>query len=113
MKLTFPLVSPTRWASNSSRPTGCGTSPVWRGGTLPYAFAQAGHVLHGPVALLLTRPSGATWSLGTDDHPLTIVRGPGLEFCLVAARRLDPADTALTTSGPDGSQVLALARTYA
>ena len=84
---------------------------AWR--TLPYAFARAGHVLHGPVALELTGPSGATWSLGADDHPLTIVRGSGLEFCLVAARRLDPAETTLTTKGPDGSQVLALVRTYA
>jgi uncharacterized protein (TIGR03084 family) len=84
---------------------------AWR--TLPYAFARAGYVLHGSVALELSGPSGATWSLSADDHPLTIVRGPGLEFCLVAARRLDPAETALTAAGPDRTQVLALVRTYA
>lgn len=72
---------------------------AWR--TLPYAFARAGTGLRGPVAVELSAPSGAT------------VRGPGVEFCLVAARRLDPAETGLTTAGPDAGQVLALLRTYA
>ncbi|MGH3764377.1 MAG: maleylpyruvate isomerase family mycothiol-dependent enzyme [Pseudonocardiaceae bacterium] len=84
---------------------------AWR--TLPYAFARAGAVLHGPVAVEVSGPSGVTWSWGTDGDPLTIVRGSGVEFCLVAARRLDPADTDLAVSGPDGEQVLALVRTYA
>ncbi len=84
---------------------------AWR--MLPYAFARAGEVLHGPVALELTGPSGALWALSTEDDPCTIVRGPGLEFCLVAARRLDPAETDLTATGRDGDRVLALARTYA
>jgi uncharacterized protein (TIGR03084 family) len=84
---------------------------AWR--MLPYAFARAGGALHGPVALELTGPSGANWSFGTDDRPLTIVRGSGVDFCLVAARRLDPAETGLMAIGPDGSQVLALVRTYA
>jgi uncharacterized protein (TIGR03084 family) len=84
---------------------------AWR--TLPYAFARAGEELHGPIAIELTGPSGARWSFGTDGHPLTIVRGSGLEFCLVAARRLDPAKTDLSATGPDGGQVLNLVRTYA
>jgi hypothetical protein len=84
---------------------------AWR--TLPYAFARAGEELHGPIAIELTGPSGARWSFGTNDHPLTIVRGSGLEFCLVAARRLDPAKTDLSATGPDGGQVLDLVRTYA
>lgn len=84
---------------------------AWR--TVPYAFARAGAVLHGPVAVELAGPSGAIWSWGTQDHPLTIVRGSGVEFCLVAARRLDPTDTKLTATGPDGNLVLALVRTYA
>ncbi|HEY6422015.1 MAG TPA: maleylpyruvate isomerase family mycothiol-dependent enzyme [Pseudonocardiaceae bacterium] len=84
---------------------------AWR--TLPYAFARAGATLHGPVAAVLTGPSGATWSFGAEDQPLTTVTGPGLEFCLVAARRLDPAESTLTAGGPDADQVLALLRTYA
>jgi uncharacterized protein (TIGR03084 family) len=84
---------------------------AWR--TLPYAFARAGTELHGPVAAELTAPSGATWSFGLDAEPLTSVRGPGVEFCLVAARRLDPSGSALTAAGPDARQALALLRTYA
>lgn len=84
---------------------------AWR--TLPYAFARAGAALHGPVEAELTGPSGATWTFRSDDQPLTIIRGPGVEFCQVAARRLDPAQTTLTAAGPDASQVLALLRTYA
>ncbi|MGH4003990.1 MAG: maleylpyruvate isomerase family mycothiol-dependent enzyme [Pseudonocardiaceae bacterium] len=84
---------------------------AWR--TLPYAFARAGAALHGPVAAELTGPSGAPWSFGAQDQPLTTVRGPAVEFCLVAARRLDPAGSTLTAAGPDSDQVLALLRTYA
>jgi hypothetical protein len=84
---------------------------AWR--MLPYAFAWAGTVLHGPVAAELTAPSGATWTFGVDAAPLTSVRGTGVEFCLVAARRLDPAESALTATGPDAGQVLTLLRTYA
>lgn len=84
---------------------------AWR--TLPYAFARAGAVLRGPVAVELSAPSGATWSFGAADQPLTTVRGPGVEFCLVAARRVDPAETSLVAAGSDASQVLALLRTYA
>jgi uncharacterized protein (TIGR03084 family) len=45
--------------------------------------------------------------------PATVVRGPALDFCLVAARRLDPAASALTTEGPDADAVLSLVRTFA
>jgi hypothetical protein len=36
-----------------------------------------------------------------------------VELCLVAARRVDPADTALEAEGPDARAVLELVRTYA
>jgi uncharacterized protein (TIGR03084 family) len=85
---------------------------AWR--TLPYAFARDGRELHGPVGVGLTAPDGSTWEFGLDDPaPATVVRGPALDFCLVAARRLDPADSALTAEGPDAADVLALVRTFA
>lgn len=65
----------------------------------------------GPVAATLTAPDDNTWAFGA-DHPATIVTGPALDFCKVAARRLDPARSALTAEGPDSSRVLALLRTY-
>jgi uncharacterized protein (TIGR03084 family) len=84
---------------------------AWR--TLPYAFARAGKTLSGPVALRLTAPDGTTWEFDPDEPPLTTVSGLALEFCLVAARRIAPTETALTTTGPDGADVLDLVRTFA
>ena len=84
---------------------------AWR--TLPYAFARAGRELSGSVGFDLVGPSGEGWSFGMADTPVTVVRGDGVELCLVAARRVDPAETGLVASGPDGAAVLELVRTYA
>lgn len=84
---------------------------AWR--TLPYAFERAGKEPHGPVEFALTGPSGGEWRFVPDGEPLTTVRGEGAELCLVAARRLDPAQTSLVAEGPDAHDVLALVRTYA
>jgi hypothetical protein len=42
-----------------------------------------------------------------------VIDGPAVDFCLVAARRVDPAETSLRGAGPDADAVLALVRTYA
>jgi uncharacterized protein (TIGR03084 family) len=85
---------------------------AWR--TLPYAFAREGQSLNGPVAVLLTAPDGSAWTFAEDGAPpRTTVEGPALDFCLVAGRRLDPAESALTATGVDADAVLALVRTYA
>lgn len=83
---------------------------AWR--TLPYAFAKDGRSLAGPVGVSLSAPGGGTWAFGVDEA-VTLVRGPAVDFCEVAARRLDPAASGLTTAGPDGPAVLELVRTYA
>lgn len=83
---------------------------AWR--TLPYAFAREGLQLSGPVALVLTSPTGETWTF-SDRTPATTVTGDAVELCRVAARRLDPQDTSLEATGPDGAEVLRLIRTYA
>jgi uncharacterized protein (TIGR03084 family) len=82
---------------------------AWR--TLPYAFARAG-LAAGPVDVVLAGPGGAEWAYGDGSAPTTI-RGDALEFCLVAARRLDPATTALRATGPDGAAALRVVRTWA
>jgi uncharacterized protein (TIGR03084 family) len=84
---------------------------AWR--TLPYAFARDGKELAGEVAVDLVAPDGGTWAFGDPGTATTIVRGPATDFCEVAARRLDPADSDLTATGPDAQSVLALVRTYA
>jgi uncharacterized protein (TIGR03084 family) len=84
---------------------------AWR--TIPYAFARAGtEPLRGPVAVSLTAPDGTTWDFGDTAAATTTVVGRALDFCLVAARRLDPAAAELRADGPDAARVLALVRTY-
>jgi uncharacterized protein (TIGR03084 family) len=90
---------------------------AWR--TLPYAFARAGRELGGPVRFDLTLPSGERAVFDPEprkdrsaDAP-TVIRGSAEELCQVAARRRDPADTALVGEGPDAAAVLDLVRTYA
>ncbi|GAA2566130.1 maleylpyruvate isomerase family mycothiol-dependent enzyme [Pseudonocardia hydrocarbonoxydans] len=80
--------------------------------TVPYAFARAGLPAPGPVAARLTAPDGSTWHLGDDDAP-TVVTGSAADFCLVAARRLDPAAAEVRATGPGADDVLRLVRTYA
>ena len=84
---------------------------AWR--TLPYAFARAGRTMRGPVAFELVGPAGDAWRFTPDTPALTTVRGPGADLVLVAARRVDPKDTALDGDGPDVDAVLELVRTYA
>ena len=84
---------------------------AWR--TVPYAFAHGGETLHGPVAFELVAPDGTDWWFGTDDDPLTVVRGPAHDLCRVAGRRLDSAAAQLAATGPDADAVLRLVRTYA
>jgi uncharacterized protein (TIGR03084 family) len=80
--------------------------------TLPYALSVAGE----PVVTVrceLTAPDGEeTWRFGPQDAESTIT-GAGGEFCRVATRRLDPAQTGLKATGPHGATVLRLIRTYA
>ncbi len=84
---------------------------AWR--TLPYAFATAGRSPAGPVAFLLTSPSGEAWDFLPDGEAVTTITGPAVDLCEVAARRMDPDSTALRGEGPDAAAVLALVRTYA
>ncbi len=84
---------------------------AWR--TLPYAFGRAGRELSGPVVADLTGSGGEPWRFADDGQDaVTTVRGPALDWCLVAGRRAEPADTALVAEGPDAA-VLELVRTYA
>ena len=84
---------------------------AWR--TLPYAFAKDGRELSGPVEFDLVAPSGAAWRFVPEERAETQVTGSGAQLCQVAARRLDPADSDLRATGPDGAAVLELVRTYA
>jgi uncharacterized protein (TIGR03084 family) len=84
---------------------------AWR--TLPYAFARAETPMQGPVALDLVGPNGDHWRFDPDAPALTTIRGSAVEFCDVAARRVEPGATGLVGEGPDAHAVLRLVRTYA
>jgi uncharacterized protein (TIGR03084 family) len=84
---------------------------AWR--TLPYAFTRGGQELHGAVAFELRGPTGNAWEFTPEEEANTVIRGDGVELCLVAARRRDPVDTGLQGDGPDADAVLQLVRTYA
>jgi uncharacterized protein (TIGR03084 family) len=84
---------------------------AWR--TIPYAVAREGRAPPGPVALHLRGPNGDRWDFVPAGAPTTVIRGDAVELCLVAARRVDPRDTALEGTGPDAVAVLDLVRTYA
>ena len=80
--------------------------------TLPYAMTLAGEQ-PAEVRCELTAPDGGSaWQFGKPDADSAIT-GPAGAFCRVAARRLDPADSGLTATGPHGATALRLLRTYA
>jgi uncharacterized protein (TIGR03084 family) len=80
--------------------------------TLPYAMTLAGEE-PAPVRCELTAPDGASvWEFGPADAESGIA-GPAGDFCRVAARRLAPASSQLTATGPHGVAALRLMRTYA
>lgn len=84
---------------------------AWR--TLPYAFAQAGRELTGPVAFELLAPNGDTWHFAPDDEAVTTVEGSAFELCTVAGQRASADETGLGGEGPDLDAVLTLVRTFA
>jgi uncharacterized protein (TIGR03084 family) len=80
--------------------------------TLPYALTQAGQQ-PAEVRVELTAPDGSgVWEFGPVGAESSIT-GPAGDFCRVAARRLDPASTALKATGPHGATALRLVRSYA
>jgi uncharacterized protein (TIGR03084 family) len=84
---------------------------AWR--SIPYAFTRAGlQSPVGPVAVSLAAPDRTTWQFGNAAEAATTVTGSALDFCLVAARRLEPSAAELHAAGPDALHVLGLLRTY-
>jgi len=79
--------------------------------TLPYAFTLTGQQAPS-VRSELTAPGGELWRFGPDDAP-AVISGPAGAFCRVAAQRLPPGESGLTTQGPGAAEALQLARTYA
>jgi uncharacterized protein (TIGR03084 family) len=65
-----------------------------------------------PVRVELTAPSGERWAWG-DEGAGDRVRGPALDFCLVATQRRHVDDTELEAEGPVAAEWLRLAQAFA
>lgn len=79
--------------------------------TLPYALSVAG-LPHHLIRCELTAPVGDVWRYGPAGAD-SVITGPAGAFCRVAAHRLAPADSGLTTTGPHAATALDHLRTYA
>ncbi|GAB4078183.1 maleylpyruvate isomerase family mycothiol-dependent enzyme [Nostocoides australiense] len=79
--------------------------------TLPYAYAAAGSTAPS-VRIEAVAPNGPAWVLGPDDADV-MLSGPAGDLARIAARRLDPGDSAVRTSGAAAAEVLVRIRTYA
>jgi uncharacterized protein (TIGR03084 family) len=81
--------------------------------TLPNSFLARGlPVPEVPVRLELVGPGGDPWVFGPDEAT-DVVRGPALDFCLLATRRRHRDDTALVAAGPVADQWLSIAQAFA
>lgn len=65
-----------------------------------------------PVRLELTAPSGEVWTWGPEDAADRVV-GSAEEFCMVVTQRRRPAETSLTTVGPQAEEWIDLAQAFA
>lgn len=80
--------------------------------TRRYAYNARGRDLPDTdVRVELGAPDGATWAWG--DSETDTVRGPALDFCLVATQRRNPGDTALEVTGPLAHEWIEIAQAFA
>jgi uncharacterized protein (TIGR03084 family) len=81
--------------------------------TRPYAYGARGvDVPAADVRVELVGLDGDQWVWGPEGVD-DVVRGPGLDFCLVVTQRINPADTALEISGRWASDWLGIAQAFA
>jgi uncharacterized protein (TIGR03084 family) len=64
-----------------------------------------------PVRVLLTAPTGDTWSWG--DGGADLITGPAEDFCLVVTQRRHVDDTGLEVSGDAAADWMAKAQAFA
>lgn len=81
--------------------------------TRNFAFAQNGlEAPAEPFRLVLTAPSGETWTFGPDDAGQSVT-GSAYDFCALVTQRLHRDDTDLVASGPDAEKWLEVAQAFA
>ncbi len=79
---------------------------------LPYAFAEAGEEFpEGGIRVELMGPKYARWVYGPPDAG-DVIKGAAGDWCRVAVRRLDAADTSLKAIGDAAETALQIVRAY-
>ena len=80
--------------------------------TLPFAFEQAGEPFPPQgIRVELMGPKYAGWVYGPDDSD-QVIRGMAGDWCRVAVRRQDAAETSLTAEGEYAETALRVAKAY-
>jgi uncharacterized protein (TIGR03084 family) len=81
--------------------------------TFGFSFEANGRVPPDvPVRVELAAPDGTTWAYGPAGAA-DVVRGPALDFCLIATHRRHRDDVDVTATGPVADEWLDVAQTFA
>ncbi|WP_148615276.1 TIGR03084 family metal-binding protein [Nocardioides rubriscoriae] len=81
--------------------------------TRGFSFANRGlAVPEAEVRVVLTAPSGETWTWGVDDAPESVT-GSAVDFCELVTQRVHRADTDLVAVGPGADAWLDVAQCFA
>ena len=67
----------------------------------------------GDVAVVLTSPTGETWSFGSDGGDGNRIEGSAEDFCLVVTQRRNVADTELVVQGERAEDWMVVAQAFA
>ena len=79
----------------------------------PNSFRARGRdVPEAEVRVELTAPDGEVWTWGPEGAAES-VRGPALDFCLVATQRRHPDDADLVVTGPVAQEWISIAQAFA
>jgi uncharacterized protein (TIGR03084 family) len=81
--------------------------------TRAHSFASRGRAAPAAeVRVVLTAPSGETWTWGSDDAPESVT-GSALDFARLVTQRVHRADTDLVATGPGADAWLDVAQCFA
>ena len=88
---------------------------IARLGWMTRDYAYAAHSMEPPATALrvvLTSPSGATWTYGPEDAP-DVITGAAGDFCRLVTQRIHPDDTGLAATGPHAEEFMSIAQAFA
>ena len=88
---------------------------IARLGWMTRDYAYTAHGLEPPTTplrVVLTAPSGATWTFGPADA-LDVISGTAGDFCRLVTQRIHADDTGLIATGPHAAEFMGIAQAFA